>query len=167
MDTGRARRKCLRIPVYLDVRLDLQDGSTLKGKVINLSTEGICVKTDDPLFAKEVVTAEFIVPDTLNSVQLAGEVVWYRFDRQTEDKVDPLHFSGVKFIDLEESYRSLIRYYTLKMLYDEDLVREQGIDKVLGDVLNLPPKEREMGLNILTQKGFITEKEKQELIARH
>lgn len=163
MENGRARRKCPRIPVYLDVRVDLEDGTALRGKVINLSTEGICVKTDDPLFAKEEITVEFLLPDTLNSVRLGGEVVWYRFDHNIEEEKAPLHFSGIRFLDLEESYRSLIRYFTLKMLHDVELVQEQGIDRVLSDVLNLPPKERETALSILAQKGFITDKQKQDL----
>ena len=163
MNEGRKRRKCPRIPVYLDVRLDLKDGNSVKGKVINLSTEGICIKTDDPVFAKEEVTAEFLLPDTLSSVRLSGQVVWYRYDTKAVDKKERVHFSGVQFLDLVESYRSLIRYFTLKMLHDVELVREQGIDKVISDVLNLPPEERETALTILTHKGFITEEQRAEL----
>ncbi len=163
MENMRAKRKCPRIPVYLDVRIDLKDGTKVKGKVINLSTEGICVKTDDPIFAEEEITAEFLLPDTLNSVRLGGEVVWYRFDTKAAEKEERVHFSGVRFLDLGESYRSLIRYYTLKMLYDVELVREQGIERVLSDVLNLPPKERATALSILTQKGLITNKQRADL----
>lgn len=157
MKEGRAKRRCPRIPVYLDVRVDLKDGSAVKGKVINLSTEGICIKTDDPIFAKEEISAEFLLPDTLSSVRLGGEVVWYRFDKKAVAKKERLHFSGVRFLDLGESYRSLIRYYTLKMLHDVELVREQGIERVLNDVLNLPSKEKKEALRILFQKGLITE----------
>ena len=74
MEEGRAKRRCPRIPVHLDVRADLKDGTAVKGKVINLSTEGICIKTDDPIFAKEEITTEFLLPDTLSSVRLGGEV---------------------------------------------------------------------------------------------
>lgn len=163
MDEGRRRRKCPRIPVYLDVRVDLKDGTKVKGKVINLSTEGICIKTDDPVFGKEVITAEFLLPDTLNSVRLVGEVVWYRYDTKAVDRKERVHFSGVQFLNLVESYRSLIRYFTLKMLHDVELVREQGIDKVISDILNLPPQERETALTILAHKGFISEEQKAEL----
>jgi len=135
----------------------------VKGKVINLSTEGICIKTDDPVFAKEEITVEFLLPDTLTSVRLGGQVVWYRYDTKTVEKKDQVHFSGVQFLDIVESHRSLIRYFTLKMLHDVELVREQGIERVLSDVLNLPPKERKTALNILTQKGFITEEQREEL----
>ena len=163
MEEGRAKRKCPRIPVYMDVRVDLKDGTVVKGKVINLSTEGICIKTDDPIFAKEEITAEFLLPDTLNSVRLGGEVVWYRFDKKAAAKQERVHFSGVRFLDLGESYRSLIRYYTLKMLHDVEMVREQGIERVLNDVLNLPSKEKNDALRILLQKGLITEERKMNL----
>ena len=158
MEEGRAKRRCPRAQVYLDVRVDLKDGSAVKGKVINLSTEGICIKTDDPIFAKEEISAEFLLPDTLSSVRLGGEVVWYRFDKKSAAKKERVHFSGVRFLDLGESYRSLIRYYTLKMLHDVDMVREQGIERVLNDVLNLPSKEKKEALRILFQKGLITER---------
>lgn len=162
METGRKKRKCPRIPVYLDVRVDQRDGIVVKGKVINLSTEGLCIKSDDPVFAHEEITIEFLLPDTLTSVRLNGRVVWYRYDTKTVDRKDQLHFSGVQFLDLVESYRSLIRYFTLKMLHDAELVREQGIERVVSDVLNLPPKEKETALNILTHKGFITERQRKE-----
>jgi uncharacterized protein (DUF1684 family) len=147
----------------MDVRVDLKGGTVVKGKVINLSTEGICIKTDDPIFAKEEMTAEFLLPDTLNSVRLGGEVVWYRFDKKAAAKQERVHFSGVRFLDLGESYRSLIRYYTLKMLHDVEMVREQGIERVLNDVLNLPSKEKNDALRILLQKGLITEERKMNL----
>ena len=156
MKEGRGKRRCPRLPVYLDVRVDLKDGSAVRGKVINLSTEGICIKTDDPIFAKEEISTEFLLPDTLSSVCLAGEVVWYRFDRKAAAKKERVHFSGVRFLDLGESYRGLIRYYTLKMLHDVEMVREQGIERVLNDVLNLPSKEKKEALRILFQKGLIT-----------
>ena len=163
MEEGRAKRKCPRIPVYMDVRVDLKDGTVVKGKVINLSTEGICIKTDDPIFLKEEITAEFLLPDTLNSVSLGGEVMWYRFDKKAAAKQERVHFSGVRFLDLGESYRSLIRYYTLKMLHDVAMVREQGIERVINDVLNLPPKEKNDALGILLQKGLITKERKMNL----
>ena len=75
MEEGRKKRKCPRIPVYLDVRVDQKDGIVVKGKVINLSTEGICIKTDDPVFANEEITVEFLLPDTSPlSVSVGG---WY------------------------------------------------------------------------------------------
>jgi len=42
------------------------------------------------------------------------------------------------------------------MLHDVEMVREQGIERVLNDVLNLPAKEKNDALRILLQKGLIT-----------
>ena len=90
-------------------------------------------------------------------------MVWYRFDKKAAAKQERVHFSGIKFLDLGESYRSLIRYSTLKMLYNVEMVREQGIERVLNDVLNLPSKEKNDALRILLQKGLITEERKMNL----
>jgi hypothetical protein len=49
------------------------------------------------------------------------------------------------------------------MLHDVELVREQGIERVLSDVLNLPPIERETALDILTQKGLISREQRMSL----
>ena len=49
------------------------------------------------------------------------------------------------------------------MLHDAELVREQGIERVVSDVLNLSPKEKKTALNILTHKGLITEEQREEL----
>jgi hypothetical protein len=49
------------------------------------------------------------------------------------------------------------------MLHDVEMVREQGIERVLNDVLNLPPKEKNDALGILLQKGLITKERKMNL----
>ena len=46
MEDGRAKRQGPRVPVYMDVRVDLIDGAKVKGKAIDLNTEGISIKTD-------------------------------------------------------------------------------------------------------------------------
>ena len=89
--------------------------------------------------------------------------MWNRFEKKAAAKQERVHFSGIRFLDLGESYRSLIRYYTLKMLHDSEMVREQGIERVPNDVLNLPPKERNDALRILLQKGLITKERKADL----
>jgi hypothetical protein len=163
MEDGRGKRQCPRVPVYLDVRFDLMDGSAIKGKLIDLSTEGISVKTDAPLFVKEEVALEFLLPDTLSSIKITGEVIWYRFDYQKKDLSKFIHFSGLKFLDLAEDHRNWIYEYCLKMLHDEKYVLEQGIAHVLSDIINLPEKERNQALRILAQKGLLPSKETPEI----
>ncbi|MFP3869364.1 MAG: PilZ domain-containing protein [Syntrophobacteria bacterium] len=149
----RARRKSLRAPVYLDVRCDLPDGTTLMGKGINLGTEGIFIKIAHPIKIEDRVTLEFLLPDTMNSVRLAGETVWTRSYQANRDEEESFHVAGVRFIGLVESYRSLLRDFTLRMLADDEALRRQGgILRVLEDIRNLPSMERLKAYTILTRK---------------
>ena len=151
MEEGRSKRKSLRVPVNLDVRFDLADGSTLKAKIINLGTEGIFVKSDEPLRPGESVSLEFLIPGTLNSIQLTGEVMYSRTDEDEQDA--EYHVAGIKFSDLTEPYHGMVRDYTLKMLDNEELLRDGGILLVLDDLRNLPPEDRLKGYHILIKKG--------------
>jgi hypothetical protein len=47
----------------------------------------------------------------------------------------------------------MIRDYTLKMLNNEELLRNGGILLVLDDLRNLPPEDRLKAYNILIKKG--------------
>jgi hypothetical protein len=150
------------------VRCDLVDGTSLRGKIIDLSTEGISVKIDGPLPVREKVTVEFLLPNTLNSIQLSGEVVWYRVAQNGAGERKHPHFAGIKFDSLKEADRNFICSFSLKVLDDEDLVQQQGIDRVLSDVSNLPPMERQRALDILARKGLISREKRQQLgILKH
>ena len=153
MEGGRGKRKSLRVPVNLDVRFDLADGSSLKAKIINLGTEGIFVKSAEPLHPGESVSLEFLLPGTLNSIELVGEVMYSRTDEEEQGEDAGYHVAGIKFSDLEEPYHGMIRDYTLKMLDNEELLRDGGILLVLDDLRNLPPEDRLKGYHILIKKG--------------
>ena len=152
MEGERSKRKSLRVPVNLDVRFDLVDGSSLRAKIINLGTEGIFVKSAEPLHPGESVGLEFLLPGTLNSIQLVGEVMYSRTNEE-EGEDAPYHVAGIKFSDLEEPYHGMIRDYTLKMLDNEELLRDGGILLVLDDLRNLPPEDRLKAYHILIKKG--------------
>jgi hypothetical protein len=156
MKSKKGERKSLRIPVYLDVRLDLDSGPRVKGKIIDLGTEGLCIQTHDPLIVRENLALEFLLPDTLTSVQLEGYIAWVRLCEELGEEGVCQYRAGVGFSNLKEPYLSLIRDYTLKLLCDEDLVRKQGLERVLEDISNLPDKERRKAYNILTKKGLIS-----------
>jgi hypothetical protein len=47
----------------------------------------------------------------------------------------------------------MIRDYTLKMLDNEELLRDGGILLVLDDLRNLPPEDRLKAYHILIKKG--------------
>jgi hypothetical protein len=153
MEEGRGQRKSLRVPVNLDVRCDLADGSSLKAKIVNLGTEGIFIKSADPLSSGDSLTMEFLLPGTLNSIELAGEVMYSRVHEEEQGQDEGVHVAGIQFSDLEEPYYGMILDYTLKMLNNEELLRNGGILLVLDDLRNLPPEDRLKAYNILIKKG--------------
>ena len=53
----------------------------------------------------------------------------------------------------KEPYHGMIRDYSLKMLNNEELLRDGGILLVLDDLRNLPPEDRLKAYNILIKKG--------------
>lgn len=153
MEEGRGQRKSLRVPVNLDVRCDLADGTSLKAKIVNLGTEGIFIKSADPLSPGDSLTMEFLLPGTLNSIELAGEVMYSRVHEEEQGQDEDVHVAGIQFSDLKEPYHGMIRDYTLKMLNNEELLRDGGILLVLDDLRNLPPEDRLKAYNILIKKG--------------
>jgi hypothetical protein len=153
MEDDRSKRRSLRTPVYLDVRCDLADGTSVKAKVINLGTEGIFIKSAQPIDDGADVTVEFMLPGTLNSIRVDGEVMWSRAHEGGGNRDEDLHVAGIRFRGLEEPYRSLVQDYTLKMLNNEDLLRDGGILQLLDDLRNLPPMERLKAYHILIKKG--------------
>lgn len=153
MEEGRSKRKGLRVPVNLDVRCDLTDGSSLKARIVNLGTEGVFVRSADPLNPGDRLTMEFLLPGTLNSIQLVGEVIYARAHEEEQGQVEDVHMAGIQFADLKEPYLSMIREYTLKMLNNEDLLRDGGILLVLEDLRSLPPEDRLKAYHILIKKG--------------
>jgi hypothetical protein len=56
MESGRSHRKSPRAPVSGYVRCNVAGGATVKGKLVNLSTEGIFIKAHDRIGVKERVT---------------------------------------------------------------------------------------------------------------
>jgi len=149
IDRERSRRAGLRIPVDFDVRCELRGYPTVMGRAVNISTGGIFITTAEPIGVKVKLNLEFLVPDTLNSVQVQGESVW---SRPLEFQTDLSQGTGIRFFGLAEPYLSLIRDYSLGKLYDEDFVRREGILQILNDIRNLPPLYRLKAYHILIRK---------------
>jgi len=150
MERSRGKRKGLRVPVSVEARCQIAEKAPFRGRIINLSTEGIFLRTSEPVEATARLTLEFLLPGTMNSVSVAGEVVW---QRSYEEQGEPFHVTGVKFLTLKEPYRGLIREYTLTRLYDDNLIRSGGILQVLEDIRNLPSMARLKAYHILIKKG--------------
>ena len=77
----------------------------------------------------------------------------YSRTNEEEGEDAAYHVAGIKFSGLEEPYHGMIRDYTLKMLDNEELLRDGGILLVLDDLRNLPPEDRLKAYHILIKKG--------------
>jgi uncharacterized protein (TIGR02266 family) len=148
-DIERSKRAGLRIPVDFDVRCELTGSPTVMGRAVNMSTGGIFIATAEPIGVEVKVNLEFLMPDTLNSIQVQGESVWSR-PHKTQTILS--QGTGIRFVGLAEPYLSLIRDYSLIKLYEDAFVSRAGILQMLGDIRNLPPLYRLKAYHILIRK---------------
>ena len=119
------------------------------GKAVNMSTGGIFITTAEPIGIQVKMNLEFLIPETLNSIQVQGESVW---SRPHKAQTNLWQGTGIRFVSLEEPYLSMIRDYSLIKLYDEDFVRREGIVQILSDIRNLTPLYRLKAYHILIRK---------------
>lgn len=150
MDIGRSKRAGLRVPVDFDVKCELRGHPMVMGKAVNLSTGGIFITTVEPIQVEARIALEFLMPETMNSIQVQGESVW---SCPCVDREYLSQGTGIKFVGLAEPYLSLIRDYSLTKLYDDDFVRKEGIIQIISDIRNLPPLYRLKAYHILIKKG--------------
>ena len=148
-DAERSKRTGLRIPVDFDVKCELVGYPTVMAKAVNMSTGGIFITTTEPIGVQVRMNLEFLMPDTMNSIQVQGESVW---SRPLEAQQDLWQGTGIKFVGLPEPYLNLIRDYSLSRLYDDEFVRREGIIHILSDIRNLPPLDRLKAYHILIRK---------------
>jgi hypothetical protein len=148
-DTGRSKRAGLRIPVDFDVKCELPGYPMVMGRAVNMSTGGIFITTAEPIGIQVEMNLEFLMPETMNSIQVQGKSVW---SRPHEAQTNLWQGTGIRFVGLTEPYLSLIRDYSLTKLYDEDFVRREGIVQILSDIRNLPPLYRLKAYHILIRK---------------
>ncbi|MBE9533714.1 MAG: PilZ domain-containing protein [Proteobacteria bacterium] len=151
-ETARSKRAGLRIPVDFQVRCEYGGNGrpTVMAKAVNMSTGGLFITTSEPIELKAMLVLEFLMPDTLNSIQVQGESVW---SCPCASQAKQLQGTGIKFVNLKESSLSLIRDYALSKLYDDEFVDGEGIVQLLSDIRNLPPQWRLKAYNILIKKG--------------
>ena len=79
-ETARSKRAGLRIPVDFQVRCEYGGNGrpTVIAKAVNMSTGGLFITTSEPIELKARLVLEFLMPATMNSIQVQGESVWSR-----------------------------------------------------------------------------------------
>ena len=150
MDLGRSKRAGLRVPVDFDVKCQLSGHPVVMGRAVNLSTGGIFISTVEAIQVEARIVLEFLMPETMNSIQVQGESVW---SCPLVDREYLSQGTGIKFVGLPQTYLNLIQDYSLTKLYDDDFVQREGIIQIMSDIRNLPPMYRLKAYHILIKKG--------------
>jgi len=156
MGTQENRRKNLRAPLYIDVSFRLACGTLRRGKIINLSTGGVFIKVAEPVGSKERVTVRFFLPSISKPMQLAGEVVWSRCSFKPKPQFEVVNVMGVKFVNIKETYKRLIKNYILQAIYMDAQVRSLGILLVMGKIRKLSSADRLKAYDLLIKRGHAT-----------
>jgi CheY-like chemotaxis protein len=101
----RERRRSVRVPVQVGVRLQVKDGPALDGILLDLSEDGLEVLSARPLFPSNALAVEFCLPEAKPQLKVQGEVAW----------AIPNGQSGVRFSDLsQEQYAALRAWVALR-----------------------------------------------------
>src|SRR5712692_5960426 len=70
----RERRRSFRVPVQLPVKLRVESGAEMEGRLLDLSEDGLDVLAAQPLCPSAVISASFRLPQQSHDMELRGEV---------------------------------------------------------------------------------------------
>jgi hypothetical protein len=153
MDLNPSNRIGLRRPVNLEVHCALARGTTIKGRTLNLSVGGLFLRTRDSIALNEDMGLKFRLPDSLHIIEASGVALRCKSYTKNHHTGLRIHTAGVKFTQLNQSYREMIEDYTLNMLCHEEIIRHQGILQLMHDIHNLPPAVRLKAYHLLIERG--------------
>ncbi|MBN1697474.1 MAG: PilZ domain-containing protein [Spirochaetales bacterium] len=109
MDRPFEKREYRRLDINIAVSYDLDKGRKwTETETKNLSAGGICLLTKEALQAGTHLTLKFRLPDTSESLEVRGEIMWnQKYVINDEEYYD----NGIKFIAMSERERGLIGKY--------------------------------------------------------
>jgi hypothetical protein len=111
LERQQSRREALRVKVSSIVNLMQADFNQVGGKIYNLSTGGIGIRTNYPIAEREWLSLVFDLPDTIGHVRAEGEVVWRQFHGDTPGHKGALFTVGIRFLSLGEPSRKAVHDY--------------------------------------------------------
>ena len=111
LEQHQTRRKAPRVKVSSMVHLRPDDLKEVGGKIYNLSTGGIGIRTNYPIAKRKRLTLVFHLPDTIGHVRAEGEVVWRQFHGDTPGHEGTLFTAGIRFLSLGEPSRKAVHDY--------------------------------------------------------
>lgn len=111
LERHQSRRETPRVEASSTVHLRQTGVNDMGGKIYNLSTGGIGIRTNYPIAKRELLALAFRLPDTIGLVQAEGEVVWRQFHGDTPGHEGTLFTAGIRFLSLDEPSRNAIYDY--------------------------------------------------------
>jgi CheY-like chemotaxis protein len=99
----RERRRSFRVPVQLEVKLKVENGTEMEGILLDLSEDGLDVLAAQPLCPGARISARFTLPEQSSEIEVQGEIAW----------ANPNGESGVRYIDLADSLRQTLREWVV------------------------------------------------------
>jgi uncharacterized protein (TIGR02266 family) len=75
----------------------------------DISTGGVCIKTNSPLNPGERISLKIILPDDEEKLEILGQVAWSRKEKQVTSKGESPAGMGIKFLDLSPADEERIR----------------------------------------------------------
>jgi CheY-like chemotaxis protein len=95
----RERRRSFRVPVQVPIQLQVQDGPSLEGILLDLSEDGMDVLAAQSLGLNAKISVYFTLPNSDIEIHATGELAW----------ASPNGQAGVRFVDLSESLRTTLK----------------------------------------------------------
>ena len=111
LERQQSRREAPRVKVSSPVHLLQADFNEVGGKIYNLSTGGIGIRTNYPIATGEWLSLVFDLPDTIGHVRAEGEVVWRQFHGDTPGHEGALFTVGIRFLSLGDPSRKAVYDY--------------------------------------------------------
>ncbi len=99
----RERRRSFRVPVQLEVKLKVENGTEMEGILLDLSEDGLDVLAAQPLCPGARISARFTLPEQSSEIEVRGEVAW----------ANPNGESGVRYTDLADNLRQTLREWVV------------------------------------------------------
>ena len=112
------------------VEVQVDYGTVVSGRSVNLSRSGVCIRTAHPLPVNQKLTLRFHLPSIPEPFQVQGQVIW---SNPKPGKSYPQGM-GVKFVDLPGERAEQIGAFVAQVR------RERGLDRV-ADLLGRPQEE--------------------------
>jgi CheY-like chemotaxis protein len=99
----RERRRSFRVPVQLEVKLKVENGTEMEGILLDLSEDGLDVLAAQPLCPGARISARFTLPEQSSEIEVQGEIAW----------ANPNGESGVRYTDLADNLRQTLREWVV------------------------------------------------------